>query len=101
LELKHQEVKLMRKEKLTMIHHQNLQRKVHNKMRQVLRKKWKVVFKWMEVMMNLRSLIKRELTLMEKNMVMKRKQKPLVPDKLLKKVCLSMKSAEMTSARPK
>jgi hypothetical protein len=70
-------------------------------MRQVLRKKWKVVFKWMEVMMNLRSLIKRELTLMEKNMVMKRKQKPLVPDKLLKKVYLSMKSAEMTSARPK
>lgn len=38
---------------------------------------------------------------MEKNMEMKRKQKPLVPDKLLKKVCLSMKSAEMTSARPK
>jgi hypothetical protein len=39
--------------------------------------------------------------LMEMNMVMKRKQKPLVPDKLLKKVSLSMKIVEMTSAKPK
>jgi hypothetical protein len=70
-------------------------------MRQVLRKKWKVVSKWMEVMMNLRSLIKKEWMLMERNMVMKRKQKPLVPDKLLKKVSLSTKIVEMTSARPK
>jgi len=101
LELKHQEVKLMRMEKLTMIHHQNLQGKVHNKMRQVLRKKWKVVSKWMEVMMNLRSLIKKEWMLMERNMAMKRKQKLLVLDKLLKKVSLSMKIVEMMSARLK